>query len=119
MPAVEAFHLHEPQRPVRCEVLPYFKIPAEQILVAHDELDLPAGAVRLKQGGGHAGHNGLRDIMSALGTGTSTACGSASITRRTAAGRGLCFKPPLPEDAVAIAGVLDEAAKALPEILIG
>ena len=45
----------------------YFRIPSEQILVAHDELDLPPGAVRLKQGGGHAGHNGLRDIISALG----------------------------------------------------
>ncbi len=45
----------------------YFRIPQEQLLVAHDELDLPAGGVRLKQGGGHAGHNGLRDIMSALG----------------------------------------------------
>ncbi|MCP3867969.1 MAG: aminoacyl-tRNA hydrolase [Gammaproteobacteria bacterium] len=45
----------------------YFRIPPEQILVAHDELDLPVGSVRLKQGGGHAGHNGLRDIISALG----------------------------------------------------
>lgn len=45
----------------------YFSVPLEQILVIHDELDLPAGQVRLKQGGGHAGHNGLRDIMSALG----------------------------------------------------
>jgi PTH1 family peptidyl-tRNA hydrolase len=47
----------------------YFKMTADEILVAHDELDLPAGDVRLKQGGGHAGHNGLRDIMSALGGG--------------------------------------------------
>jgi PTH1 family peptidyl-tRNA hydrolase len=46
----------------------YFSIPPEQILVAHDELDLPAGEVRLKQGGGHAGHNGLRDVMPALGS---------------------------------------------------
>jgi len=46
----------------------YFDIAAEQILVVHDELDLPPGPVRLKQGGGHAGHNGLRDIMSALGS---------------------------------------------------
>ena len=46
----------------------YFRIPPEAILVAHDELDLPPGEVRLKTGGGHAGHNGLRDIMSALGS---------------------------------------------------
>lgn len=46
----------------------YFKIPLQQILVVHDELDLPAGAVRLKKGGGAGGHNGLRDIMSAMGS---------------------------------------------------
>lgn len=45
----------------------YFKIPQEALLVAHDELDLAPGVVKLKQGGGHAGHNGLRDIISALG----------------------------------------------------
>lgn len=45
----------------------FFKIPPQSILVVHDELDLPAGIGRLKQGGGHGGHNGLRDIISALG----------------------------------------------------
>ena len=45
----------------------YYRIPTAQLLVAHDELDLAAGSVRLKRGGGHAGHNGLRDIISALG----------------------------------------------------
>ncbi len=44
----------------------YYKIPVENLLVAHDELDFPAGELRLKKGGGHAGHNGLRDIMSAM-----------------------------------------------------
>lgn len=46
----------------------YFDVPPDQILVAHDELDLPVGALRLKQGGGHAGHNGLRDTIAALGS---------------------------------------------------
>lgn len=46
----------------------YFSIPPECILVAHDELDLPVGQVRIKQGGGHAGHNGLRDTIAALGS---------------------------------------------------
>jgi PTH1 family peptidyl-tRNA hydrolase len=46
----------------------YFEISPEQVLVAHDELDLPVGTVRLKQGGGHAGHNGLRDTINLLGT---------------------------------------------------
>ncbi len=45
----------------------YFKIPVEAILVAHDELDLPPGTAKLKQGGGHGGHNGLRDIISRFG----------------------------------------------------
>ena len=45
----------------------FYKIPLEQILVAHDDLDLPPGTVRLKTGGGHGGHNGLRDIIALLG----------------------------------------------------
>jgi len=47
-------------------VVRYFGIAPEQILIAHDELDLPVGTLRLKRGGGHAGHNGLRDLISAL-----------------------------------------------------
>ena len=46
----------------------FFKIPATQVLVVHDELDLPFGVVRLKRGGGEGGHNGLRDISKAVGT---------------------------------------------------
>lgn len=45
----------------------FFKIKPEEILVAHDELDIPPGTIKLKQGGGHGGHNGLRDIISCLG----------------------------------------------------
>ncbi len=41
----------------------YYKIPMEQVMVAHDEIDLPPGTTRLKEGGGHGGHNGLRDII--------------------------------------------------------
>ena len=44
----------------------YYKIAPANILVVHDDIDLPPGAVRLKQGGGDGGHNGLRDITSAL-----------------------------------------------------
>jgi peptidyl-tRNA hydrolase, PTH1 family len=46
----------------------FYKIPAERILVVHDELDLPLGSIRLKLGGGDGGHNGLRSVSSALGT---------------------------------------------------
>jgi peptidyl-tRNA hydrolase, PTH1 family len=45
----------------------FFKVPAEQVLVVHDELDLPVGTVRLKFGGGHGGHNGLRDAIAHIG----------------------------------------------------
>lgn len=47
----------------------FYKLPVENLLVAHDELDLPVGAVRLKFEGGHGGHNGLRDIHKPLGEG--------------------------------------------------
>ena len=45
----------------------FFRIPMESMLIVHDEIDLPPGVVRLKKGGGHGGHNGLRDIIAALG----------------------------------------------------
>ena len=48
-------------------LLRFHRIPPAELLVAHDELDLSVGTVRLKRGGGHGGHNGLRDIMQALG----------------------------------------------------
>ncbi|MDX1454411.1 MAG: aminoacyl-tRNA hydrolase [Gammaproteobacteria bacterium] len=45
----------------------FLKIKPEQVLVAHDEIDLPPGTLKLKQGGGHGGNNGLRDIIPHLG----------------------------------------------------
>ena len=45
----------------------FYKVKLENVLVAHDELDLPVGSIRLKQGGGHGGHNGLRDIIANCG----------------------------------------------------
>lgn len=45
----------------------FYKIAVESVLVAHDEIDLPVGTLRLKQGGGHGGHNGLRDSIATLG----------------------------------------------------
>ncbi len=47
----------------------FYKLKPEQMLIAHDELDLPAGTMRLKLGGGHGGHNGLRDTHRVLGDG--------------------------------------------------
>ncbi len=45
----------------------FYKIAPEEVLVVHDELDLPVGSTRLKQGGGHGGHNGLRDAIAHIG----------------------------------------------------
>lgn len=45
----------------------YYKVPATELIVVHDELDIPFGAIRLKRGGGSAGHNGLKDVTKALG----------------------------------------------------
>lgn len=50
-------------------VAAYFEIAGEEMLIIHDEIDLAAGTIRLKQGGGHGGHNGLRDISEKLGGG--------------------------------------------------
>lgn len=49
-------------------VATYYKIAPEDILVAHDEIDLPVGTVKIKFDGGNGGHNGLKDIISHLGT---------------------------------------------------
>ena len=59
-------YMNESGQAVR-RVLDFYKVEPEQLLVLHDELDLPPGTVRLKKGGGHGGHNGLRDIISHCG----------------------------------------------------
>lgn len=50
-------------------VCDYYQIKIDEILIVHDEIDLDAGIIRLKKGGGHGGHNGLRDIIEKLGAG--------------------------------------------------
>jgi PTH1 family peptidyl-tRNA hydrolase len=59
-------YMNESGGPV-VSVARFFKIPLERIVVVHDELDLPFGALRLKLGGGDGGHNGLRSVSAALG----------------------------------------------------
>lgn len=65
--------LVKPQTFMNCSgqsVLPlvnFYRIPTAEILVAYDELDIPAGTAKLKRGGGHGGHNGLRDIIPLIG----------------------------------------------------
>lgn len=65
--AVPASYMNESGGPVKA-LLKFFSVEPQRLVVIHDELDIPAGAIRLKQGGGEGGHNGLRSISSALGT---------------------------------------------------
>ena len=98
----------------------FYKIPLEAILVAHDELDLSAGTVRLKQGGGHGGHNGLRDIISLMGGNGFARLrigighpGSAEDVTRFVLGRPPAAERQLIEDAI------DRAVVELPHIIHG
>ena len=54
--------MNDSGRPI-AKVVNFYKVPIEQLLIVHDELDLPPGTVRVKRGGGAGGHNGLRDIF--------------------------------------------------------
>ena len=65
--AVPSCYVNESGGPVSA-LLRFFSVPVERLVVVHDELDLEAGTVRLKRGGGEGGHNGLRSISSSLGT---------------------------------------------------
>lgn len=98
----------------------FFKIAAQDILVAHDELDIAPGEVKLKLGGSHAGHNGLRDIHEQLGTdqywrlrlGIGHPGNKAEVIHWV-------LKKPSPEHRIAIEQAIDRAAGALPQLLAG
>jgi peptidyl-tRNA hydrolase, PTH1 family len=60
-------YMNESGRPV-ASLRDFFKVPVERIVVVHDELDIPFGALRLKRGGGDNGHNGLRSLTTCLGS---------------------------------------------------
>ncbi|MGL5818732.1 MAG: aminoacyl-tRNA hydrolase [Phycicoccus sp.] len=65
--AVPTSYMNESGGPVAA-LLRFFSVPVERLVVVHDELDLDAGVVRLKRGGGEGGHNGLRSVSASLGT---------------------------------------------------
>jgi peptidyl-tRNA hydrolase, PTH1 family len=60
-------YMNESGRPIR-ELMRWYSVPPEMLIVVHDEIDLPFEALRIKSGGGTAGHNGLKSIVSHLGT---------------------------------------------------
>jgi len=53
-------------------LLKYYSLPTDRLIIVHDELDIPFDTVRLKQGGGHGGHNGIRDVSKAIDAGDFT-----------------------------------------------
>ena len=98
----------------------FYKIAPEEILVVHDELDLPPGQAKLKQGGGHAGHNGLRDIHAQLGSADywRLRLGIGHPGARSEVVGWVLKKPPL-DDRIAIDQAIDRSAKALAPLAAG
>ena len=98
----------------------FFKIPANAVLVVHDELDLPPGEAKLKLGGGHAGHNGLRDIHAQLGTDQywrlRIGIGHPGVKSEVA---NWVLKKPAPEQRTAIEDCITRTSLALPHLLSG
>jgi PTH1 family peptidyl-tRNA hydrolase len=98
----------------------FFKIQPEEILVAHDEMDIAPGQAKLKKGGSHAGHNGLRDIHAQLGTadywrlriGIGHPGDKAEVISWV-------LKKPMAEQREAINASIDRAVLALPLLLSG
>ncbi|MCK8516518.1 aminoacyl-tRNA hydrolase [Methylonatrum kenyense] len=98
----------------------FFKLPTSAILLAHDELDLAPGTARLKRGGGHGGHNGLRDTERALGGRDYLRLrlgighpGDARLVTPWVLGK------PAADDRVAIEQAIDRAADAMPRLIAG
>lgn len=98
----------------------FYRITPEQILVIHDELDLQPGTIRLKRGGGHGGHNGLRDIIPKLG--------SADFSRlrigighpgHAKAVSGYVLGAPSIDDRIEIDRKIEQAVSLMPDILRG
>ena len=68
----------------------FYKIPPSEIVVIHDEIDLRPGKLRVKRGGGSAGHNGLRSIDALIGAGLLAGADRHRPSRRQGAGAALC-----------------------------
>lgn len=98
----------------------FYKIPPESILVAHDELDLPPGVAKLKQGGGHGGQNGLKDIHAQLGSPNywRLRIGIGHPGSKEAVTGHVLGKPPQAERNL-ILGAIDAALDVWPELAAG
>ena len=98
----------------------FFKIKPEEILVVHDELDFDPGVARLKQGGGIAGHNGLRDISQRIGSHDYWRL-RIGVGRPPAGREGADYvlDKPMAEDKAAIDASIDKALALLPQMIAG
>lgn len=98
----------------------FYKIAPEEILVAHDELDVVPGQAKLKFGGSHAGHNGLRDIHAQLGTGDywrlRLGIGHPGVKAEVI---NWVLKKPAPEQRAAMEECMERTLKAVPAMLAG
>ncbi|HEY0885504.1 MAG TPA: aminoacyl-tRNA hydrolase [Ramlibacter sp.] len=98
----------------------FYKIAPEEILVAHDELDIVPGQAKLKFGGSHAGHNGLRDIHAQLGTGDywrlRLGIGHPGVKSEVV---DWVLRKPAPEQRTAIEDCIARTLKAFPAMLAG
>ncbi len=99
----------------------FYKIEPPEILIAHDELDIAPGTARFKFDGGHGGHNGLRDIVPALGNRKDfhrlrIGIGHPGSAKQVS---GYVLSKPSPADRDAIAASIEEALRALPLLLDG
>jgi PTH1 family peptidyl-tRNA hydrolase len=101
----------------------FYKLEAQEILVLHDELDLFPGQVKVKQGGGHAGHNGLRDIQSVLGSADfwrlRLGIGHPRTLNLTQEVADFVLHPPRREDQMAIDDCLTRCRAVMPLFLAG
>ncbi|RTE87435.1 MULTISPECIES: aminoacyl-tRNA hydrolase [Gammaproteobacteria] len=99
----------------------FYKLEPHQILVVHDELDLPPGVAKLKQGGGHGGHNGLRDIISVLGNQKDfhrLRIGIGHPGHKDKVTGYVLGKPPEAERNI-IDAIIDDAVRVVPDLLQG
>jgi PTH1 family peptidyl-tRNA hydrolase len=98
----------------------FYKIAPEEILVVHDELDVVPGQAKLKFGGSHAGHNGLRDIHAQLGTGDywrlRVGIGHPGVKAEVV---NWVLKKPSPDQRELIESCIDRTLKAVPALLAG
>lgn len=99
----------------------YYRIPVECILVVHDEIDLPPGTARFKRGGGHGGHNGLRDIIEVFGGATDFLRLRLGVGHPGSAGEVVNYvlHPPSAADRTLIDTAIGEAIGVLPLALSG